>query len=393
MLKKIIRQENISRSLKDEIKFGVLGAEIRGRRLKLSRTLASMVKEVCSISYLCKLEKNCIKPNKYVLMELCNRVDLDEKQTKNLLGIKDLLLKMVTAYIYDDVATLETISDEVKIFNNYRSKLILFIYCIYHRKIEKANLIDKDLVKVIGGMNQDDLKIFFCFHAVLSFYNQSFKDASIDLDEILNTYELDKNLKLVVYKYKLYADLKLNSPRIVESYMKARELYLSVGDYNLLDNANYVLALYYLQNKEYIQYGRVYKTLKCPSYKYTLLLIVKMIFNKNCNIKKEWLKQSRPLGVYVCNYYKNKKLFIERVNELTDLSFDYDFNPLIMEYLSLVTELDRYNFINNVVLRNIIASNDGSSVKFFMEQYSLLCYRHTKYKSFYEFYFKVKDLI
>ena len=87
MLKKIIRREKMSRKKNNEMRYGVLGAEIRGRRLKVSKTLASTVKEVCSVSYLCKLEKNNIKPNKLVLMELCSRLNLDDNQTKNLLCI------------------------------------------------------------------------------------------------------------------------------------------------------------------------------------------------------------------------------------------------------------------------------------------------------------------
>lgn len=393
MLKKIIRREKISRKKNNEIKYGVLGAEIRGRRLKISKTLASTVKEVCSVSYLCKLEKNNIKPNKLVLMELCSRLDLDDNQTKNLLGIQDLLAKAVKAYRKSDSETLKTIFEQVKIFNNYRSKLIMFIYHIYNRELENANSIDKELVKLVGGMNEEDLKIYFCFHAVFSFYNQYFKDSFDDLDELTRFYELNIDLKMIVYQYKLYSELKLNSSRIIETYNKARDLFLNIGDYKALDNANYVLAFYYLQNKDYIQYSRIYKKINCPSYKYTLLLIVKLIFNKKCNIKYEWVKNARPIGVFVYNYYKNKKLFIEKVNELTDLDFNYDFSPMVLEYMALNSELDRYNFVNNIALRNILVSNDGSAVKFFMEQYSLLCYRHTKYKSFYEFYFKVKDLI
>lgn len=393
MIKKIIRREKLSRDKKDEIKYGVLGAEIRSRRLKLSRTLASLVKEVCSISYLCKLEKNRIKANKQVLMKLCSRVDLDERQTKSLLSIRDLLLKMVKAFKDNDVATLEIISDDVKVFDNYRSKLIMFIYCIYNKKLEKANLIDKDLLKVIGGMNNDDLKIYFCFHAVLSFYNQSFKNASDDMDEILQLFELNNDLKVIIYQYKLYVDLKLNSSRIIDSYNNAKNLFLQIGDYKLLDNANYILALHYLQNKEYIKYSTIYKSLNDISYRYTLLIIVRLIFNIKMGVKKEWLRHSRPLGVFSYNYFKNKKTFKDNVNELTDLSFDYDFNPIIMEYLSLETELERFNYINDIALRNIISSHDASSIKFFINEYSKLCFRHTKYKAFYEFYEKVKGMM
>ena len=393
MLKKIIRKENLSRNRKDEIKYGVIGAELRARRLFLSRTLASLVKDVCSISYLCKLEKNCIKPNKAVLMELCSRVKLDENQTKNLIGIRFLLSKTIEAFNNNDAAELEKVSDEVKIFHNYRSKIILLIYCIFHKRLEQATLIDKDLMKVVSGMNDEDLKVYFVFHAVLSFYTQSFNDAIEDFEEILKVYSLDKNLSTVVYKYKMYSELKLNTSRILNSYENLKSLSLSCGDYNTLDNANYILALYYLQNEEYRQYSQVYKSIKNESYKYTLLILVKLIFNKNAKIKDEWLSEARTIAIYIYNYYKNRSLFIDKANELTDLDFDIDFSPIIVEYLTLTTDLDKYNFINNIVARYIKASHDGSCIKFFMKQYSTLCYRHTKYKAFYEFYNQVKDLI
>jgi hypothetical protein len=133
--------------------------------------------------------------------------------------------------------------------------------------------------------------------------------------------------------------------------------------------------------------------IKNPMYKYTLLILVKMIFNRKAVIKHEWLKISRPIAKYIVNYYQNKQVFINDVSKLNDSDFDYDFNPIIMEYLALKNQLDRYNYINGVVSKGIKVSNDGSSVKFFLEQYASLCYHHSKYKAFYEFYTIVKDLI
>jgi hypothetical protein len=393
MIKKKIRREKLMRMRKEEVEYGVVGAEIRGRRMQLSRTLASTVKEVCSVPYLCKIEKNCIRPNKVVLSELCKRLELDEKTTKSLLDIKNTLFKTVKAFRENDLASLEALSDEVKVFSNYRSKLIIFIYCIYTKKYEKANLIDKDLVALISGMSKDDLVIYLCFHTVLEFYNQFFKEASMDIEEILNTYELSDDLKVIVSQYRLYTDLKLNSFKMASTYESCKELYVKLCDYELLNNANYVLAFYYLQNRDYLQYQKYYKMIKNPMYKYTLLILVKMIFNRKAVIKHEWLKISRPIAKYIVNYYQNKQVFINDVSKLNDSNFDYDFNPIIMEYLALKNQLDRYNYINGVVSKGIKVSNDGSSVKFFLEQYASLCYHHSKYKAFYEFYTIVKDLI
>ena len=99
---------------------------------------------------------------------------------KNLIGIKCLLSKTVEAFNQNDAAELEKISEEVKIFHNYRSKIILLIYFIYHKKLEQATLIDKDLMKVVSGMNDEDLKVYFIFHAIFSFYTQAFNDALED---------------------------------------------------------------------------------------------------------------------------------------------------------------------------------------------------------------------
>lgn len=393
MIKDKIRKETLSRMRKEELQYGVIGAEIRGRRMKLSRTLASIVKEVCSISYLCKIEKNCIRPNKLVFNELCKRLELDEKATKSLLDIKNTLNKTVKAFKDNDLATLEILSDEVKIFSNYRSVLIMYIYCIYTNKFEKANLIDKDLLNVISGMNKDDLKIYFTFHAILEFYNQSFKDASTDFNEILSSYELDDDLKVIVYRYKLFSELKLNSYRIVSTYDEVYSLYLRLCEYKKLEEANYVLAFYYLTNNDLILYKKHYKMISNVEYKYTLLILVKMIFNKKIVIKDEWYEKSRMIAKYIYNFYQNKKEFNYSVQKLTDGDFDYDFNPMIIEYLSLKSDLDKYNYINNVVCRFIVNSGDGSCTKFFLNQFSKLCYRHTKYKAFYEFYSEVKEMM
>ena len=106
-----------------------------------------------------------------------------------------------------------------------------------------------------------------------------------------------------------------------------------------------------------------------------------------------------------------KKFCIHKFGPIEDVSVDFgDLTILVgpqasgksimLETLKLAVDrnniidtLDRYNYINGVVSKGIKVSNDGSSVKFFLEQYASLCYHHSKYKAFYEFYTIVKDLI
>ena len=69
-MKTLIQQELEKRSQRDDDVYNLIGAEIKRRRVSQSQTLSSIAGDVCSVSYLCKVEKNQLKQNRHMLKEI-----------------------------------------------------------------------------------------------------------------------------------------------------------------------------------------------------------------------------------------------------------------------------------------------------------------------------------
>ena len=93
MRKKILVNELLNRKNKKEDKYSVLGTEIKNRRVSLSKTLSTVSSDLCSKSYISKLENSKIIPNKACLMELCNKLDMSKEKIKYLFSLEDVLYK------------------------------------------------------------------------------------------------------------------------------------------------------------------------------------------------------------------------------------------------------------------------------------------------------------
>ena len=103
VLKKVIEKRRYSKEEENKI----IGAEIRDRRISLSRTLVSLSYKICSVSYLCKIENNKILPNKLFIRELCKRLDLEDDKINELLRLNLTLDDMVKNYFEKDYAEIE----------------------------------------------------------------------------------------------------------------------------------------------------------------------------------------------------------------------------------------------------------------------------------------------
>ena len=93
MRKKILVNELLNRKNKKEDKYSVLGTEIKNHRVSLSKTLSTVSSDLCSKSYISKLENSKIIPNKACLMELCNKLDISKEKIKYLFSLEDVLYK------------------------------------------------------------------------------------------------------------------------------------------------------------------------------------------------------------------------------------------------------------------------------------------------------------
>ena len=85
-----LKEEIKRRFEEDKVTYETIGAEIKRHRLALSLTLQSVSSTGCSPSYICKIERNQVKPSSKYLKEICKKVNISEDKIDYLLNSKDI---------------------------------------------------------------------------------------------------------------------------------------------------------------------------------------------------------------------------------------------------------------------------------------------------------------
>jgi hypothetical protein len=142
----------------------------------------------------------------------------------------------------------------------------------------------------------------------------------------------------------------------------------------------------------YKRYSMLYASIKDKTYRNTLLIFVKLIFNPKQNISDRYYKDCRRSANLLYYYYKNADLYNVISEKITDADFDVDFNPLYFHYLSLKTDMERFNFIVEIGIKALKLSYDAFVAQFLLDELSRLSYIHSRYKAFQTAYQDIRSL-
>ena len=170
-----IKKRVIKKRLGDD-KYNIVGVEIKSRRKKQSITLEALSNDVCSQSYLCKMEMNKIEPNREFLREICSRLEITGDKLDNLLMLKDIIIGVIKALILDDNDFINSAYEEGNGLENYRFSIIRLAYYLANKKIGQAEIVYDELRCVISSMPEFDLAMFSALSALLSYYKADFKE-------------------------------------------------------------------------------------------------------------------------------------------------------------------------------------------------------------------------
>ena len=111
-----------------EITSYTIGALARKRRLEKRLTLSEVSKNICSISYLSKIESNKIIPNKRCLELLMERIDVSKWEIYALENCDSIMKELVNVFLYGNTQKLKELFDQNKAWK----------YC-YEQIVEESN--------------------------------------------------------------------------------------------------------------------------------------------------------------------------------------------------------------------------------------------------------------
>ena len=387
-LKKLI-EEIIKRSNGKHFFNNYAGIEIKLKRNLKEMTLAEVAEDICSISYLCKIEQNQIKPNLICLNDICKKLDIKDDALEALLRMDTLLENMVLAYYLKDKQKLEKIYNDGKGLENYRYKIIKFIYYISIFDYENADLLTMDIISLVSVLNDYDLLAFSVFYDILYFNALNPKDIYYELNIIEKLIHDDNALKFIIDELRLKALYKMNSPLVIKKGDELINKYLNSARFDLIDDVRYLESLFYLFNSDFLGYEKTKKLIKTKS------LIKNLdLYNKVLNSEKIYIKDLKDttdfaycVGLAKIDGAKALELFNQK--NFYNMSVEYD--DTLIEYLTLEDIQSKYNFISFIVLPYIKASKNKMIGKYYEKELLKITKETNKYKLFYEFFMEMNS--
>lgn len=194
---------------------------IRKMRLKKRLTIQEVSQNVCSISYLSKLENGNITSNDLYLRGLFEKldVDIDDFRTQNSENNVKLALKY---YFYDDFNNLESLfKNTMETPLNIYVPLIRSLYYLYLDNFEKVEEELKSIepIKDTFGKYEATLYFFIVIEYYIKTYNYSLASDYLRYSDMLNIDEPILNSLLLESKIIVSTNLK-NFVVLFNSYKK-----------------------------------------------------------------------------------------------------------------------------------------------------------------------------
>ena len=381
--KDFFKKEIKRRGEVDKATYAMVGAEIKRLRLKSQQTLSNLAENLCSVSYVCKIERAQIKPNKYMLGEIFKRLDASDNSVQSLFDLKDFITDSVKWYYERNTKKFEEVYSKIKGLDNYRTTLFMFIYSIYKKDLLRANLLINDIYKIANIMTNNELYIFLFFASIIEFYEENYS-VVVDNLKIIAGLEPNNYLGILAYAYIFKSYFKMNNPMCLIYGEYLSDFFLKNLDFEKGEEIRYLCSLYKVWNgmKEVVY--KEMNMLKEKKYRATLDFYIRIqnpkFRIKNFISKKHLLSPfARLLLLYVMN---DESYFKEYIELDKNKEFEIEYSHNIAHYLSLQSDEDKIEDLVRVVLPNIEYKKNALEKNFFLNQLCNICLDNTKYKLF-----------
>ncbi len=381
MKKNFFIEELNRRGKTDDNAYSLIGTELKRVRMSQSQTLSSVAGDLCSVSYLCKVEKAQLKPNRYMLNEICKKLNVSSPKINLLFELKDILQKMVKSYYLDDREEILKIYTQCQEFDNYRTKLIDFIYYIYIYQLGKAESIAKELFRITSVMHDDELGIFIVFHSILKYYEESYMETLDNIYELENYNNVEDTLAKIAAILTLECYVKLNSPMTLVCSSKLLDLFLKGAEYSKADYVRYLEGLYMLHNSMIISASKSLQNLQTKEFRYSLEFFIDI---KTKKLKeKTYYEKLRPFAKLIYGYTFHREKYLDTFLKMNkDYFYDCDFSYNIANYLTCSDDTERYKELSSVVIPNLSMTNNKVEKLFFLKEYCRISSKFGRYKNF-----------
>jgi hypothetical protein len=313
-----------------------------------SATLEAVSKDLCSPSYLCKIERNQIAANQYILQEVCERVDISKKQQKMLLNFYDILLSGVKSFVIEDKKSIKKYIECGKGFENYRYRILLLIYQILEGDYKQAEENTYNLLELVSTMLEKDMVIFSLFSAILKYKEKDYIQA-FDILNALDTTFFNNDLFILYYEYLFYSSLMLGSIDTGFYYHRLTTFLIDTGVYQKLEDIHYAMGIYAIKfGSPKILEKTIYKLQKEENK--NSLYILSAYKDKDMNRLEAFKdKPCNPFCQGIFAILDSKTAQMELIEHSTSTMDSFDYSTNLLKYFMLNDPKEKLSFIQKAL--------------------------------------------
>lgn len=276
----------------------LVGPEIKLRRQRMSKTLEETSLDVCSPSYLCKIEKNSIIPNPKYVDELCERLSfsrIDKESLENLNEIED---ELINAFYHDDNLKIRELYNKIADLDNYKAKILKLICNLNFNNILIVGGIISEIDLVVTSMPLEDLVLYTLFRSIYEIKNYRYNDSIKDLRYLLKEKEVNGICEVIAYEYLSIAYYQINHTNFFKIKDILINLHTSYFNFKKVEDLKFKEALLYFYSADYESFDELVKVDFSFKYKNTLILLKSIRDKEVLEEKLEFVSY-----FYDCLYY------------------------------------------------------------------------------------------
>ena len=364
----------------------VFGLEVRSRRYDLEMTLYNLSHDICSMSYLCKVENNKIIPNEYCVGEICNKLEIDHKTLQAINDVEKNLLKLVNAYLNEEMNIIEDIYKESRQLKSYASDIISFVYYISISNIEKTTEYFNKVNNLVSSMSDNELLIVSIFESIYFYLNQDFK-SSLKLLDYVDKFCFEKDILILSKFYRYYNLIAMNSPMVGSMYDEIILYLINHNKYSLCEKINYAMAISILRGNDFNSFVPFKEKINNNKYLANLKIL-------ECIIKDD-IKSLKEFEKYndASLYYQNlRNIYLKEGNNDYSLTvYKVDEYPLLQDFLSIEDDYDKMDFLSNIAIPSLSIFREKFLIDYFIKNLARLSLKKLKYKSLASSIYKLEE--
>lgn len=381
-----------------------IGSAIKFKRNALKMTLEEASKDICSISYLSKLENNVIVPSDKYVIQLKQRFCIHEESTPFDVEIYEQRLHKLITSMLDNRSLSSSFLLDIGERTDYQTLLLRLGYHVLNQETKESHDAYHKIIPVISSMPDQEFSILICLISKIlceeTRYHESNETLSMIPDD-MHHLELmlcrDKSVLINAMHMDNHALFHLIYPRY-------QQILIQLGHYKQMNELKYASVSYFANAMSITAFQTLLQQHpRIPTPLKSLSIAKNMLFNHRYEEVISYINQQKSTKHHEWYIIKllaydalNDKAQIIRLlslNKHRELSYNH---MLLVGFMKAKHTYDKdmlLTYLRTVILGDHFLTDDVHTLKFLQHHAHAIFKSHFFYKEAAEVYTKFHRII